>query len=199
MLDKIKKNLYFIFITIVLVIIFFWGKSCGSSSKQEDYKPTIRTVIKHKTDTIRDTLKITEIKYKGPREYTIVEYIKDTAFYNNLSKRIYYDTSRTKEVVIYSTDTVAGVLFGKKLSYKLLVPLKIIDTVTVETTKDSLIFVPNKYEIHAGLIASPKMLAPTLEFSINRSVYGVGYDPFNKQPVISYKYRLFSWTPKKRK
>ena len=199
MLNKIKENLSLLFILIVLVIIFLWGKSCGSSSKQEEYKPIIRTVIKHKTDTIRDTLKITEIKYKGPREYTIVEYIKDTAFYNNLSKRVYYDTARSKDVVIYSTDTVIGSLVGKKLSYKLLVPLKIIDTTIVEITKDSLIFVPNKYEIHAGLIASPKMLAPTIEFSIDRSTYGIGYDPFNKQPVISYKYRLFSWTPKKRK
>jgi len=112
---------------------------------------------------------------------------------------VYYDTARSKDVVIYSTDTVIGSLVGKKLSYKLLVPLKIIDTTIVEITKDSLIFVPNKYEIHAGLIASPKMLAPTIEFSIDRSTYGIGYDPFNKQPVISYKYRLFSWTPKKRK
>jgi len=65
MLNKIKENLSLLFILIVLVIIFLWGKSCGSSSKQEEYKPIIRTVIKHKTDTIRDTLKITEIKYKG--------------------------------------------------------------------------------------------------------------------------------------
>ena len=111
---------------------------------------------------------------------------------------VYRDSTEDNNVKIYSNITTQGkTLNNTKLAYKLKVPLIIKDCTVVK--RDTLIYRPYENEIHAGLIVGTKMVAPTLEMSVNKHTFGVGYDPINKQPIVLYKFRLFGWTPKKRK
>lgn len=196
MLEKIKNNLSWIFVIICLIIIFLLGKSCGNKSK-EVVPLKVITVIEYK-DTIfpKDTIIVYSIRIGKPIHDTIIKPIYlDSSNCNKVYT--YQDSLKTKEYNIYTRADVQGLLRDLKLSVKLKVPLIIKDSVVIK--KDSLIFKPNKYQIQVGLLTSTKMIAPSIDLSIDKCTYTIAYDPFNKQPIIGFKYRLFSWTPKKDK
>ena len=94
---------------------------------------------------------------------------------------------------MYTKTSIQGILRNMDVGVKLKIPLIIKDSIVVR--KDSIIYKPSKYLFYVGVIASPKTIAPTIMFSKDRSTYTIGYDPFNKQPVIGYSYRL--WSSKK--
>lgn len=193
MLEKLGRNIGKIFLGIVAILLFLFGYQCGrDNTSKTDSKTITDTLIVHKVDTIRDTTTIVKIKTKPIIKDS---FIPDTIYKDLNYVRTYENTYRDSNIVINSVDTVVGYQLAKILNYKLLVPYKIYDSTIVKITKDSLIFKPSKYELHIGLLASPKMLAPKLDISINRSTYSLGYDPFNKTPIIGYSYRL--WRSKK--
>lgn len=193
------ENKGLIFQIVIICIVFWFGRSCGKS--KEIIEPLIVTET-HYSDTIfpKDTI----ISFKDkPVPYPV--YV-DTNKYrpipiDSLDMHrffTYKDSTEDLNVKIYSEIHTQGkTLKYFKPSYKLKVPLIIKDSVVIK--KDSLIYVPYKYEIHGGIIVSPSMIAPTIDLSINKGTYGLGYDPFKKQIVVTAKYRLFGWTPKKRK
>jgi len=110
---------------------------------------------------------------------------------------LYSDSIKTKEYDIYTKAYVQGLFRNLDLKVKLKVPLMIKDCTVVK--KDSLIYRPYKYEIHAGGIIGFKTLIPVIEMSINKATYGAGYDILNKSIIFTAKYRLHGWTPKSKK
>lgn len=189
MYNKLKENLELIFIIFIICIVFLLGKRCGDN-KQDIINPTnpvIKTVIHYK-DTIfpKDTIYFDKWHISKPKHDTIWLPI-DSVNCNNVL--VYNDSLKKKEYNIYTEARVQGILRDLKIGIKLKVPLVIKDSVIIK--KDSLIYKPSKYELHVGLNASPNMLAPSIELSINKLTYMIGYNPFNNYPIIGIKYRLW--------
>lgn len=184
-MDKFKT----IFIVLGIILLFFLGKQCGNTSKT-DFKPNTDTLIVHKVDTIRDTTTVFKIKEKTVFKYITLDTPIDTSKYSDINKyRLYQDTLRDINIVIFNHDTVLGYLAHRSLSYKLLVPLKIYDSTTITITKE----IPKlpKYQVKVGLNVTTKGLYPNLDLTIKRSTYTAAYDPFNKIPMVGYKYTIW--------
>ena len=96
-------------------------------------RPVSKTTISYTHDTIWPDTVFKEVitKVKGPvRTYTVFATDSVKSLVN-----VYNDTLRDSSVVITYQDSINGTLLGKKLSYKLLVPLRIIDSVFIKTTE----------------------------------------------------------------
>ncbi len=189
------KYLNLIFIIICFILIFLLGKSCGNS-KKELPKPVI-TITRY-TDTIfpKDTVYVPKLQsipypvYIDTNKYKPkpIDSLELNRFFN------YKDSIFDKNIIIFRDITTQGkTLTNSVVKYKLKVPLIIKDSIVIK--KDSIIFKPSKYEIHGGLLASSRFIAPTIDLSVNKCTYGLGYDPFNKNIIVSFKYRI--WKSKK--
>lgn len=192
-LDKIEL----ICAIIIIAIIFYLGKQCGSSKTNKILPDKVVTITNYR-DTIfpKDTFIVYKLKPSKPIHDTVEKPIYlDSTQCNRIY--VYSDSVKTKEYDIYSKAHIQGILRNLNLKVKLKVPLKIHDSTIVKI--DSLIYKPYKYEIHTGIIITPKIIAPMIDLSIDKCTYSIGYDPFNKYPVIGFKYRLLQWTPKHKK
>ena len=197
MISKIKDKIELICAIIIIAIIFYLGKQCGSSKSNEILPNKVITITNYR-DTIfpKDTFIVYTIKPSKPIHDTIEKPIYlDSTQCNRVY--IYSDSIKTKEYDIYSKAHVQGLFRNLDLKVKLKVPLVIKDSTVVRI--DSLIYKPYKYEIHAGIITTSKTIAPMIDLSIDKCTYSIGYDIFNKYPVIGFKYRLIQWTPKHKK
>ncbi len=195
-------NLKYIFYIIAIILIFFCGYQCGGDNIDipKVTKTTSDTTITHSRTIIPP--KDTVIPFKDkPVPYPV--YI-DTFKYKPLPIDTlelyrffqYNDSIEDENIKIYSSITTQGKTLKEfKPSYKLKVPLIIIDSIKT-IIRDSIFLtkVP-KYQLGIGIQATPKSLAPTVDLSINRSTYSIGYDPFNELPVIKYSFRI--WKSKK--
>ena len=190
-----KNKLVYLFLGISIISVFLFGKSCGNSTL-EIPKEYIK-VTKYK-DTIfpKDTVYVPEEKlipypvYIDTNTYTSkpVDSLELNRFFSHK------DTIIDSNIELYrDIHTQGKTLVLNKISYKLKVPLIIKDCTIVK--KDSIIFKPSKYEFHVGFLSSTKFISPTIDLSINKSTYTLGYDYFNKTPIIGFKYRL--WKSKK--
>lgn len=196
MWSKIKDNWNLIATGLIICIVFLWGKSCGN--KVIEPTETKVVTITNYRDTIFpvDTFYSHEIIPGKPRiiHDTVPVYYLDSASCNRYY--IYDDTIRDSKYDVISRQIVQGRLSSSNIKVKLKVPLIIKDSTVVKI--DSLVYRPYKYEIHAGGIVGFKIGALTADLSVDKCTYGFGYDFINKAPLISFKYRLFGWTPKKK-
>ena len=196
MWSKIKDNWKSISIIIIGIVLFLFGKSCGNKVI-EPQEPKVITVTNYR-DTIFpvDTFYSHEIIPGKPRiiHDTVPVYYLDSASCNRYY--IYDDTIRDSKYDVISRQIVQGRLSSSNIKVKLKVPLIIKDSTVVKI--DSLVYRPYKYEIHAGGIVGFNTAAITGDLSIDKCTYGIGYDFINKAPIISFKYRLYGWTPKKK-
>jgi hypothetical protein len=184
-----KFNFKVIFIILGIVTLFFLGKQCGNGSKN-DLKPLSDTIRIHTTDTIHDSTTVFKMKEKRIFKHdTIFKYIDTTKYSQIAQYRLYQDTIRDSNIVIFNHDTVLGYITSRSLSYRLLVPLKIYDSTKV-TINNKVPTLP-KYQLKVGLTVNPRGLSPNIDLSIKRNTYSIGYDPFNKIPYIGYKYTLW--------
>lgn len=201
MWNKIKDNIGKIFLGIIAIALFIFGYQCGNGNigPKTDSKTIVDTFVIKTTDTIKPEPKILwyPSKPKIRIDTVSIPVYLDSGACNRIY--VYEDTIRTKDYDLYRKSHVQGRLRFDTTGVKLKVPLMIVNSTTVTIKKDSLIIHPYKYEIHAGILATPKMLAPMFELSIDKWSYSAGYDPFNKQPVIQVKYRIKGWTPKNKK
>mgnify|MGYP000382038713 FL=1 len=199
MWTKIKDNWKVISIIIIGLIVFLWGKSCGNKVI-EPLELKVITITNYR-DTIFPPDTIINLPTKLV-PYPV--YIHDTTLIpqplDSLELYrffVYNDSIEDSNVKIYSKIVTQGkTLNSFKPSYKLKVPLIIKDSTVVKI--DSLVYRPYKYEIHAGGIIGFNTAAITGDLSIDKCTYGIGYDFINKAPIISFKYRLYGWTPKKK-
>ena len=201
MLEKIDQNIGKIFLVILGAMLFIGGCQFGKGkyTSKNDSKTIIDTFVVTRIDTIKPEPKI--LWYPSKPKIRIDTIIKPVYLDSGACNRIYVyeDTIRTKEYDLYRKSHIQGRLRFDTTGVKLKVPLMVTNSTTVTIKKESLITQPYKYEIHAGILATPKMLAPMVELSVDKWSYSAGYDPFNKQPVIQVKYRIAGWCPKKRK
>lgn len=192
-MDKQKtiRLALWVVIGIILLLLLRW---CEGTGLLGHFKPNTDTLIVHKRDTIRDTVSIVKMKTKRVFDYVEIP-VHDTTFkfdstacFELTKYRVFTDTTRDKNVVIYSTDTVQGFLKAKSLSYKLLVPLKIYDSVKIEITKK----VPElpKWQLQGGFMLNRNAVKPTVDFSYKRNTYSASYDIMNKQVSVGFKYIL---------
>lgn len=200
MWSKIKDNWNLIATGLIICIVFLWGKSCGNKVI-EPQEPKVITVTNYR-DTIFPPDTIINLPTKLV-PYPV--YVKDTSGLKpqpvdslELNRFfVYNDSTEDSNIKIYSKIVTQGkTLNSFKPSYKLKVPLIIKDSTVVKI--DSLIYRPYKYEIHAGGIVGFNTAAITADLSVDKCTYGFGYDFINKAPLISFKYRLYGWIPKKK-
>lgn len=186
MWQKFKDYLLFgITLTALVLLILLMNKCEGNLPDNET-----TTKIEYKTDTIwPDTTKIYVFK---DRKVPVPVLVTDT-FYKIIDsvdcKRVYVyrDSLVDSNLVLYYKAHVQGVLRTFEPSYRLKIPLKIIDSIKVTKT----IKIQPKFTLDASLIVSKGMIAPMGEVSLKRFRLGLGYNLNNKSPVISASYRLF--------
>ncbi len=197
MFKAISDKIELICAIIIIAIIFYLGKQCGSSKTVEPVSDKVVTITNYR-DTIfpKDTFIVYKLKPGKPVHDTVEKPIYlDSTQCNRVY--VYSDSVKTKEYDIYSKAHIQGLFRNLNLKVKLKVPLEIHDSTVVKI--DSLVYRPYKYEIHTGVMVGIKTIIPTVDLSIDKCTYSLGYDPFNKQPMIGFKYRLIGWTPRNKK
>jgi len=167
------------------IILVLLNKQCNTP--KIDLKTSGDTLIKHTVTTIRDTTTIFKTKENTVFEPIIIEKNIDTNKYKIIPKfRVYNDTIRDTNVVIYLHDTILGYLTSRNLNYKLLVPLKIYDSTIIIRNNNI------KYQVNLGLNTNFNDITPTLGVIIKNNGFYLGYDLINKRPNLGYKYTIFN-------
>jgi hypothetical protein len=172
----------------LVVISFLAGKQCSSADNEIITKETVT----HTRDTIwaKDTTYVPKPYPVHDTEYVLVPYdiqfdsLKMKAAYQ---LRYYKKSYQDDNVFITIEDTILGYLMGRNVSYKLFVPLKIVDSVKIEKVS----LKAPKWEIRGGFDITPRDLYLTGEYAKDRHNFSVGIDPFNKTGKLGYKYTLF--------
>jgi len=182
---------------VIGVIALLLLKECNSTFKS--YLPTFKpeadtvTIVKHKSDTIwaKDTIYKFKPKYIfKPTTDTFWKPIYiDSTECNRIGR--YLDTLKDGNIELYTDIHVQGRLRALKPSYKLKIPIKIVDTVTVTTTITNTITVPSNLQLHIGATVSTGLLAPEVGVSFKRHTFRAGYNLQNKFPTIGYSYTIF--------
>ncbi len=176
-------------VIIILALLLF--NECRKHINIDNTKPINDTLVVHTRDTIwqKDTI----IRFKPQTKFV---YIYDTILKpldipceECKRTKLYLDTLNNNQLTIYDSTWIQGIIRKKSTSYKLKVPLMIIDSVTT-TIKVPTLYPPN-YELHIGTLIGFNLLAPTVDLSIKRHTMTVGYNIQTKQPILGYKFTIF--------
>lgn len=187
--EQIFNTVKWVVIGIIALLLL---KECrGIIDEVKPDKPVIKDSIVHTRDTIwaHDTT----IVFKPKKVFVpIVDTmwlpspIDTVDFYKVFVSR---DTFPDSNLILYSEIRYQGLLREVKPSYKLKIPIKIIDSVKV--TREIPKLYPPKYQIHGGILIGRNIIAPEVSGSINRSTFGVGYNLLDKSPTLRYSYTIF--------
>lgn len=190
-LQAIKDG--FFLILALFILTFFLYKGCGP-------KPIINnsdtvTVTIHKTDTIRDTVTVYKFKPKKvPVHDSILVPFHDSTICQY--QRTYSDTSRDSNIVIINNIAVQGKLNKLQTSYKLLVPLKIVDSVFTTTTITNTIDKTPKFSMYGGIsavnIVQPS-LQPYLTANLKKFNAFYGYNLNTQEHTVGVGIKLFAF------
>ena len=192
--ENIIKTIKWVIIGIIILLLL---KECRSIVNEYVgiHKPNSDTVtiISHTSDTIwaKDTVyKIVSKKVFIPVVDTFWKPLPiDTIdFFRVFVSR---DTFKTKELDLFTETHYQGILREIKPSYKLKVPVKIIDSVKVTTTVTNTVTTPCIFQVHVGASISSLLLAPEVGVSYKRHTFKVGYNLQNKFPILGYSYTIF--------
>ncbi len=188
---KIKWIPLIKWIVIIILSILLFLECRKHINIPDSSKPQPDTVRVHDRDTIfpKDTI-------WSFRDRPVPKYIHDTvekpvAIDCEECKRmkLYLDTTSDKNITLFDSLWIQGLLRKRRTSYKLKVPLIITDSVTT-TIKVPTLYPPN-YELHVGTLIGYDLLAPTVDLSIKRHTMTVGYNIQTKQPILGYKFTIF--------
>lgn len=179
------KDSFIIGCFVVIFIIFL--TKLEKCDRRQDIKFITKsdTLTVYKTDTIfaPDT---TYVYLQHPSIYdSIYIYEPDSTLCNYI--RDYKDTINDTNITIFTSDIVKGKLLESKTSYKLKVPIKIIDSVTTTITNT----VIPKYSLYGGLQVGNQEVSPNLTFQKDKFYVQGGYNIIQKQPFIGFGYRLY--------
>lgn len=140
------------------------------------------TVTVTRSDTIWPDTVFKELvkRVPGPaKTYTV--YAEDSV---KSLVNVYKDTLRDSNIVISYQDSISGTLLGKNLSYKLLVPLKITDSVFVKTTE----IVDNRKSrlLVGGSFSSGRDFLPLVSYQFPKGqLVGYQYSTLYKEHLVS--------------
>jgi hypothetical protein len=71
------------------------------------------------------------------------------------------------------------------MSYRLKVPIKIIDSIETK------ILIDPKFSLNGGVEIGLNMISPTIDVRYNKTTFGLGYNMLTKTPQVRLTYRLF--------
>jgi hypothetical protein len=184
-INKLLKRVGLVAIGVVLGVMLL--RQCSPMPQ-----PQTETIIKHKVDTIwaKDTTyKLVVKKIPVPKVVHDTIYKAaplDSAICNRIHE--YSDSLIDSNLVLNYKIYTQGILKDFKPSYKLKVPLRIIDSVWVlQRVEKNPIFA-----LDGVVVVSRNTIAPMAYLSGKRTGVGVGYDMLNKTPVFSLKYNIFT-------
>lgn len=192
--DNIFKTIKWVIIAIIVILLL---RECrGIVNTYIDInKPTTDTVVEisHTSDTIwtKDTIyKIVPKKVFIP---VVDTFWKPLPIDTNDFFRVFVsrDTFKTKELDLFTETHYQGLLRQIKPSYKLKVPIRIVDSVKVTTTVTNTVTTPCVFQVHVGVLVSSQLLAPEVGVSYKRHTFKVGYNLQNKFPTLGYSYTIF--------
>ncbi len=183
-------------VTIAIIVILLLRECRGIVNTYIDInKPTTDTVVEisHTSDTIwtKDTIyKIVPKKVFIP---VVDTFWKPLPIDTNDFFRVFVsrDTFKTKELDLFTETHYQGLLRQIKPSYKLKVPIRIVDSVKVTTTVTNTVTTPCVFQVHVGVLVSSQLLAPEVGVSYKRHTFKVGYNLQNKFPTLGYSYTIF--------
>lgn len=192
--DNIFKTIKWV--TIAIIVILLLRECRGIVNTYIDInKPTTDTVVEisHTSDTIwtKDTIyKIVPKKVFIP---VVDTFWKPLPIDTNDFFRVFVsrDTFKTKELDLFTETHYQGLLRQIKPSYKLKVPIRIVDSVKVTTTVTNTVTTPCVFQVHVGVLVSSQLLAPEVGVSYKRHTFKVGYNLQNKFPTLGYSYTIF--------
>lgn len=187
----------YIFFGIIIVGAFLLGTQTCKDSPKNDLQPIHDTLRIHTIDTIHDTTTVFKFKEKTVFQYIEVEdpfedqhnEVRDNLI---IKKRYYTDTYRDTNLTVTINDSIIGYLTHRKVNYQLYVPLKIVDTKTVQITTQIPTLYKPKVQIRLGVLANQNSVNGLLDVQIKKITYTGGYDPFNKRVSIGLKYTIFT-------
>jgi hypothetical protein len=190
--NQLNNLLTFVAIFLIGMIIGMLLFNRCQSIPQDKSDPI--TIIKHTRDTIwaKDTI-FSFKNIKVPIKVKVTDTIyKVTPIDSTACNTVYlyHDSLVDTNIVIYYKDYVQGLLKSKDMSYKLKVPLKIIDSVKI---KETIIVKPN-FNLSVGSIVGPNILAPGVKVKFKKHEVGVNYNLISPTPrdgvIIHWKYIL---------
>lgn len=147
-----------------------------------------------KIDTLKPDNKLTKRSYK-PKPKQIIEHIgiSDTICPENKTY-IYQDSLIDSNVSIYVIDTTSGEILAKEISYKLHVPLRIKETITITNTIEKEVPQRALYigaEIGSNFITKFR-IAPEVEYLDKKgNAFSYNYDLLNQIHSAGFKKRIF--------
>lgn len=189
MSDKIYYAITFV---VGFVLACLLMKQCNSNPC-----PDIVLNSHHETaihDTVWPDTVFTKLFVKVPVHYNV--YIPELTFDNGIATNVYKDSVSNDEVVIVYSDSIRGELLGKELSYKLLKPLTVTNTIT---KSDTFTIVKEKAVSgiygHAGIGSDLNQKVNVFigaDF-ISSKKWGCGYSFIlpDKTHNVNFKYRIF--------
>lgn len=170
-----------------LIIGIFLFKQCDNTPLPQN--PVI-TQIKHTRDTIwaKDTV-YTFKTVKIPKK--VVDTIYKPVYIDSNDCKIvslYHDSLIDSNINIYYKDYVQGILRAKDVSYKLKVPIKIIDSVNIKET----LLVKHDFNLSAGSILGYNVVAPGVKVRYKNNEFGVNYNVLDLKNglMLHWKYIL---------
>ena len=178
---------------LVLILAILLVFNCNSDKLIDAFKnePKIDTVITIKSDTIWPDTVFNNIYVgiPGPSTtYTVYSSDSIPAFIN-----VYSDTLRDSNIVISYTDSISGTLLGKKLDYKLLVPLMIRDSIFVNITETKTLDPIRKlfFGVNAQVYPLEPHISPILTYQDRRDrMYHVQYDIITGGASVGFSTKL---------
>jgi hypothetical protein len=192
-----KRDIWILVCTIVcLILICLLGNECSKSKRLSDKylinnilpdgtKETItKTEHIYHTDTI---FKVKHIEISKPVLLTTHDtFIKPVYVDTNNCRRIYVykDSLVDSNIVFYYTDYIQGIIRDKKMSYKLKVPIRIVDSILI---KDKIY---PQFQLSVGMEAGLNMFSPLINISYKKGGLLVGYNLITKTPQIGFTYKL---------
>lgn len=174
----------FVFLLAIAILVCVIIKRCNVSPK---ILKSSHTESFHSDTIWPDTVKtILSVKVPGPvRTYTVS--VHDTIIISN----IYKDSLTDSKVSIYYEDSVQGKLLGKKMSYKLHVPLLVTNTHII--TDSVVIESPVPQNGFYGISEAGKNNISIGADWISKKRYSIGYryNILDKSSNIKVGYKIF--------
>lgn len=193
--DNIISTIKWVAIGIIALLLL---KECRSivNTTINNNKPVVKDSIIHKRDTVwaHDTVivfKPKKVFVPQPADTFWKPVPIDTIdFFRVFVSR---DTFSDKNVDIFTETHYQGLLRELKPSYKLKVPLQIVDSVKVIHEIPKLY--PPTFQAGVGIILGKNVVAPELKIGYKRNEFGLGYNLINTTKldgvIVRYNYTIF--------
>jgi len=189
----VNKNTYLYIIIVFLAICLLF--TCNTGKIKDIFNPSvIDTVITTKSDTVWAKDTVYTFKYKTidrPVTVYLDTNSTDTAICDSI--RVYEHEFNDSNLTVFTVDTTKGQLLGHSVSYKLKVPIRIIDSVLVNITETKKL--KPKRKIFLGLNAQVYPLEPHISPMVTYQdrrdrMYHIQYDIITGGFYGGFSYKL---------